>query len=143
MDDILVTIDTPECMPVRKHTGDAGADLVSMKDFDIHPGEKAKIPTGVKVAIPYRHVGLVFGRSGLATDKGLRPSNCVGVIDSGYRGEIFVPLHNDSKEVQHVARYERIAQLVIVPIALPGFLVVDKLPESSRGEGGFGSTGQR
>jgi dUTP pyrophosphatase len=114
-----------------------------MKDFDIHPGEKAKIPTGVKVAIPYRHVGLVFGRSGLATDKGLRPSNCVGVIDSGYRGEIFVPLHNDSKEVQHVARYERIAQLVIVPIALPGFLVVDKLPESSRGEGGFGSTGQR
>lgn len=141
MDDILIAIDSPEYLPERKNHGDAGADLRSRIDTDIHPGTTVNIPTGVRIAIPYGYVGLVFPRSGLATKQGLRLANCVGVIDCGYRGEIGVPLHNDSQEIRTIGQFDRIAQLVIIKTGLPGFLVVENLPESQRGECGFGSTG--
>ena len=91
--------------------------------------------------IPEGSFGAVFARSGLATKKGLRPANCVGVVDSDYRGEIMVALHNDDKELQTIQAYERIAQLVILPYLNVSFKEVDKLSDTERGEGGFGSTG--
>lgn len=142
IDDILCTVDEIEFLPDRKNPGDAGADLKARCMAMIGPGETVNVPTGVKMAIPYGCVGLVFPRSGLATKQGLRLANCVGVIDSGYRGEIGVPLHNDSNETRCVEKYHRIAQLVILDVNLPEFMVVEALPGSVRGEGGFGSTGK-
>ena len=141
MDDIRITLSHPDLMPQRKHAGDAGADLKAAEDVAIPPGECRNIPTGVRIAIPYKHVGLVFPRSGLAVKQSLRLANCVGVIDCQYRGEIGVPLYNDGKEVRLVLKGDRIAQLVIQSVELPEFDVVDGLPETARGEGGFGSTG--
>lgn len=141
MDDILIVADSPEYFPERQHPGDAGADLKSTSAEDIFPGETVTVSTGVKLAIPFGYVGLVFGRSGLASRKGIRPANCVGVIDSGYRDYIYVPLRNDGRDVYHVCQGDRIAQLVIIRVGLPGFLAVDVLPGSDRGENGLGSTG--
>jgi len=144
IDDVMVQlVGGIRHLPERKNQGDAGADLRSRINAIIPPGEYVNIPTGVKVVIPYEYVGLVFSRSGLATRCGLRLSNCVGVIDSGYRGEILVPLYNDSDEVQTVTEGDRIAQLLIMRVELPEFMAVEQLPESERGEGGFGSTGVR
>ena len=141
MDDIRITLSHPDLIPQRKHAGDAGADLKAAEDCIIPPGECRNIPTGVRIAIPYKHVGMVFPRSGLAVKQSLRLANCVGVIDCQYRGEIGVPLYNDGKEVRFVLKGDRIAQLVIQSVELPEFYVVDSLPETARGEGGFGSTG--
>ena len=105
------------------------------------PGTTMKIGTGIAAEIPEGYFGAVFARSGLATKKGLRPANCVGVIDSDYRGEIIVALHNDSKEPQTIQAYERIAQIVILPYLDVSFEIVDELSDTERGEGGFGSTG--
>lgn len=140
-DPIRITVEQPWLLPVRKHEGDAGADLKAKEMAEIEPGECVNVGTGVRIAIPYGYVGLMFPRSGLATKEGLRLGNCVGVIDCQYRGEIGVPLYNDAKEARAINQGDRIAQLVIVPVELPEFLVVDKLPQSDRGEGGFGSTG--
>jgi dUTP pyrophosphatase len=141
MDDVMACVDNPLFLPVRNHPGDAGADLKSNSAADIFPGETVTVSTGVKLAIPFGYVGLVFGRSGLASRKGIRPANCVGVIDSGYRDYIYVPLRNDGRDVYHVCQGDRIAQLVIIRVGLPGFLAVDVLPGSDRGENGLGSTG--
>lgn len=141
MDDVMACVDNPLFLPVRNHPGDAGADLRSTIDVDIFPGQTMRISTGIKLAIPYGYVGLVFPRSGLATRKGIRLANSVGVVDSGYRDYIYVPLVNESDLVYRVSRGDRIAQLLIVPVALPGFMAVESLSETSRGEGGFGSTG--
>lgn len=141
VDDILCKIYSPEFLPVRKNPGDAGADLKSTGYASIRPGGTIILGTGVKLSIPEGHVGLVFSRSGIAAKQGLRLANCVGVIDSGYRGEIMIPLHNDSDVAQEVERGDRVAQIVIVPIVTPEFMAVDELPESERGSGGFGSTG--
>ena len=141
MDDILVVVDGPEFLPVRQFPGDAGADLKSTADVDIFPGTTVTVSSGVRAAIPYGYVGLVFPRSGLATRKGIRLANCVGVIDSGYRDEIQLPLRNDGEGVYRVSRGDRVAQLVIVPVALPGFMAVEDLPKSARGKDGLGSTG--
>ena len=122
----------------------AGADLqVLTKDpIDIRPGETVLLHTGIALALPEGFVGLVFARSGLATKRHLAPANKVGVIDSDYRGELMVPLHNHGKETQTVLPGERIAQLAVIPYLTATFTEVETLPETERGEGGFGSTGR-
>ena len=121
----------------------AGYDLYACIDEDIHipSGETVKIGTGLSIAVPNGYFGAVFARSGLATKKGLRPANAVGVCDSDYRGEYIVALHNDSNEEQVVGVGERIAQLVVIPFLSVNFIETEKLEETERGTGGFGSTG--
>jgi len=129
-------------LPAAAHPGDAGFDLSSVVDAEIGPGERAMIPTGVAVAIPEGHAGLVLPRSGLASKQGLTLANSPGLIDAGYRGEITCAVVNlDPSTPVKISGGDRIAQLVIVPIPVlePGW--ADELPESRRGAGGFGSTG--
>ena len=122
----------------------AGADLYACisEPVAVLPGQTVKIPTGIAVAIPRGYMGLVFARSSLGTKRGLAPANKVGVIDSDYRGEIFVFLLNHSSETQTVAPEERVAQLAIVPVRQETFEETDSLEETQRGQGGFGSTGR-
>jgi dUTP pyrophosphatase len=136
MDDILTVLESPDLLPTRAHAGDAGADLRAAEDAILYPGEVRVIRTGIKLVIPYQYAGLVRGRSGL-TRKGIIVLE--GTVDCQYRGEIGVMVTSLGQAL--IRRGERIAQLVIVPVALPGFMVVDALPGSERGEGGFGSTG--
>ena len=124
----------------------AGADLVACTDtptVEIRSSETKFIPTGVAMEIPQGYVGLVYARSGIACKRGLAPANKVGVIDSDYRGEILVALHNHSAETQRIERGERIAQLVIAPYLTVQFAEADALEETARGAGGFGSTGNK
>ncbi len=122
----------------------AGADLYACLEtaVTIAPGQTAFIPTGLAMALPSGYVGLVCARSGIACKRGLAPANKVGVIDSDYRGEFLVALHNHGSEAQSVEPGERIAQLLIVPVLTPGFAQVQELSDTSRGNGGFGSTGK-
>ncbi len=122
----------------------AGADLYACLDqpVTLEPGQTAFIPTGLSMAIPEGFVGLVFARSGLACKSDLAPANKVGVIDSDYRGEFIVALHNHGSETRTVSGGERIAQLLIMPVLHPGYRETDTLPETQRGAGGFGSTGK-
>ena len=123
---------------------DLYADLGEMiRKHMIAPHCTAKIGTGVAVAIPKGYFGAIFARSGIAAKRGLRPANCVGVVDSDYRGELIVALHNDSDSMQSISNGERIAQLVIIPCLNPTILVVEDLDETQRGKGGFGSTGEQ
>jgi dUTP pyrophosphatase len=129
-------------LPAQAHEGDAGLDLCSSIDVEVLPGERAMVPTGLSVAIPDGHAGLVLPRSGLASRQGLTLANAPGLIDSGYRGEVTCAVVNlDRDQAVKIRRGDRIAQLVVValPQILPSW--VDHLPPSSRGEGGFGSTG--
>ena len=122
----------------------AGADLFSSSEtFEIGAGETVLVHTGVAVELPVGLVGLVYARSGLASKKGLAPANKVGVIDCDYRGEIMVALHNHSSETRTVEKGERIAQLVIAPYYTADFNEVEELSDTVRGEGGFGSTGNK
>ena len=122
----------------------AGADLYACLEGDVTvaPGETAFIPTGLAMELPRGFVGLIYARSGLACKRGLAPANKVGVIDSDYRGEFIVALYNHGKEPQTVSHGERIAQLVITPVLFPTYMEVQKLNDTQRGEGGFGSTGK-
>ena len=122
----------------------AGADLYACleKDVTILPGETAFIPTGLAMELPRGYAGLIYARSGLACKRGLAPANKVGVVDSDYRGEFLVALHNHGKEAQTVSAGERIAQLVITPVLIPEYVEAESLSETSRGSGGFGSTGK-
>lgn len=120
----------------------AGYDLYSVSDTEIKSGEAKLVSTGIAAEIPNGYFGGVFARSGLAVKEGLRPANCVAVIDSDYRGEIKVPLYNDSKEDRVITEGERIAQLIIIPFLSVQFNEVETLSETKRGEGGFGSTGK-
>jgi deoxyuridine 5''-triphosphate nucleotidohydrolase (dut) len=131
-------------VPARATQGSAGYDLSAClaEPLRLPGGERVLVPTGIAVALPENAVGLVFGRSGLATKHGISPSNAVGVIDSDYRGEIFVPLSNHSPKDYQIEPGERIAQLVVVPIETPEIALCEQLPETQRGEGGFGSTGR-
>ena len=115
---------------------------VSQTPHALHPGETVYVHTGVHMAIPDGYVGLLFARSGMATHRGLAPANKVGVIDSDYRGEIVVALHNHTDKKKHVDVGERVAQLVIVPYIHAELEEVGHLPSSLRGAGGFGSTGE-
>ena len=132
---ILPTYGTPEA---------AGADLYACLDASvtIAPGESAFIPTGLAMEIPQGCAGLIYARSGLACKKGLAPANKVGVVDSDYRGEFMIVLHNHGAEPQTVSHGDRIAQLVVTPVLTPGFVQVSQLSDTQRAEGGFGSTGK-
>ena len=123
----------------------AGADLYAALDeaVIIEPGETKFIPTGLAFEIPDGYAGFVHARSGLASKRGLAPANKVGVIDSDYRGEVMVALHNHSDSVQKVGAGERIAQLVVTPFLKAEFFEEETLSDTVRGEGGFGSTGRK
>lgn len=124
----------------------AGADLYALTNgetLNFAPGETKMIRTGLAVEIPEGYAGLVYARSGIATKRGLAPANKVGVIDSDYRGEVMVSLHNHSDDCQEIADGERIAQLVITPFLAAEFCETDELSDTVRGEGGFGSTGKK
>ena len=122
----------------------AGADLYAClpEAVTIAPGQTVMIPTGLSMELPRGFAGLIYARSGLAVKRGLAPANKVGVVDSDYRGEFLVALHNHGQQPQTVEHGERIAQLVITPVFTPGFTEVDSLSDTARGEGGFGSTGK-
>lgn len=122
----------------------AGADLYACLEGDvtIQPGQTAFIPTGFAMAVPKGCAGLIYARSGMACKHGLAPANKVGVIDSDYRGEIIVALHNHSSEAKTVSHGERIAQMVITPVLTPAYEAAESLEETGRGAGGFGSTGK-
>jgi dUTP pyrophosphatase len=141
--DVLVTRLDPEVpLPAYAHPGDAGADLVSTVDVDLAPGERVLVPTGLAMALPEGYVGLVHPRSGLAARHGVSIVNAPGTIDAGYRGEVKVLLVNlDPRESVHLARGDRIAQLVVQRVEHAGFVEVERLPDSARGHGGYGSTG--
>lgn len=123
----------------------AGFDLYAVLDEDvtIKSGETYLVHTGLAMEIPIGYAGMIFARSGLATKKGLAPANKVGVVDSDYRGEVMVALHNHSLEDQVISHGERIAQMVIMPFYKADFLEVDELNDTTRGSGGFGSTGSK
>ena len=122
----------------------AGADLYACLDSEvtINPGATAFVPTGLSMEIPKGFAGLIYARSGLACKQDLAPANKVGVIDSDYRGEFMVALHNHGTEVRTVCHGDRIAQLVITPVFMPGFEEVESLSNTERAGGGFGSTGK-
>lgn len=129
-------------LPQARHPGDAGLDLRSLVDIEVAPGQRAMVPTGVAVAIPEGHAGLVLPRSGLASGRGLTLSNSPGLIDAGYRGEVVCAVVNlDPDEAVRIARGDRIAQLVIVALPPIEPAWAEELPQSERGAGGFGSTG--
>ena len=122
----------------------AGADLYACLDapVTIQAGESVFIPTGLAMELPRGYAGLIYARSGLACKRGLAPANKVGVVDSDYRGEFMIVLHNHGKTAQTIEHGERIAQLVITPVFTPGFLETDELTDTERSGGGFGSTGK-
>jgi dUTP pyrophosphatase len=129
--------------PTRAHGGDAGLDLYAAEAARLEPGERASVGTGVAVAIPPGHAGLVLPRSGTAARHGISLVNAPGLIDAGYRGELRVLLLNtDRDEPFEVAVGDRIAQLVVTPVALPAPVEVASLDETVRGVGGFGSSGR-
>ena len=128
--------------PSYAHPGDAGADLTTTVDVRLEPGERALVPTGIGIALPEGYVGLVHPRSGLAARFGVSIVNAPGTVDAGYRGEIKVLLVNlDPREPVVLDRGDRIAQLVVQRVEQATFVEVDRLPESVRGAGGYGSTG--
>ena len=133
-------------LPTRGSAFAAGYDLYACLDGDkeliIPPHATAMLPTGLSFALPEGTFGAVVARSGLASKQGLRPANCLGVIDSDYRGEIIVSLHNHSDVAEIIDDKERIAQLVVTPYIVADFEETDTLSESVRGAGGFGSTGK-
>ena len=121
----------------------AGADLYACleEDMTIQPGQTAFVPTGLAMELPRGFAGLIYARSGLACKRGLAPANKVGVVDSDYRGEFIVALHNHGTLPQTIHHGERIAQLVVTPVLIPEYIEAENLSETSRGTGGFGSTG--
>lgn len=129
-------------VPFHGSDAAAGYDLFADQDCVIQPGASAKISTGIAMAIPDGYWGGIFARSGLATKQGLRPSNCVGVIDSDYRGPIIVALYNDSNDNRIIHKGDKIAQMIISPFAYWTIHEVNTLEKTERGEGGFGSTGK-
>ncbi len=137
-------IDKNATVPKRGSNEAAGYDLYADVDdiIEVMPHSTVKIGTGLAMEIPDGYFGAIFARSGLATKEGLRPSNCVGVCDQDFRGEVVVALHNDSDTSRFITPNERIAQLVIIPYLEVEFNEVEKLNTTSRGTGGFGSTGR-
>lgn len=129
-------------LPGYAHPGDAGLDLYAADTTTLQPGERALVPCGIAIAIPQGYVGLVHPRSGLAVDHGLTLLNAPGTIDSGYRGEVKVVLVNHGSVAVEVRHGERVAQLLLMPVATVDVREVDRLDATSRGIGGFGSTGR-
>ena len=142
-------------MPSYAHENDAGMDLYAdlhplQEDIEsevesyclINPHSTTMISCGFAIAIPEGYFGGIYARSGLASKQNLRPANCVGVVDSSYRGEVMVALHNDSDEIQEIKHGQRIAQMLIQPVVSVTLEQVEELDETERGEGGFGSSGK-
>ena len=133
-------------LPARGSEYAAGADLCACLDYDlvsIPPHTTKMIPTGLAMEIPEGLFGAIFARSGIASKRGLRPANCVGVVDSDYRGEVMVALHNDTDLNQMIDNGERIAQLVLLPYAVNPYMETKELSDTERGDGGFGSSGTK
>ena len=132
-------------IPERGSSFAAGYDLFAAitEDVVIYPHSTVMIPTGLAMEIPEGYFGGIFARSGLASKEGLRPANCVGVVDADYRGEVKVALHNDSISSRTIVPGQKIAQLVVVPFLSVFFEEVGELTDTVRGEGGFGSTGKK
>lgn len=130
-------------VPTKGSQHAAGYDLYSTETVSIRPHETALIGTGWAMEFPIGYFGAIYARSGLATKEGLRPANCVGVIDSDYRGEVKVALHNDTNTLKTITAGDRIAQLIVMDyFFISDFEEVNVLSDTSRGEGGFGSTGE-
>lgn len=143
-------------LPTKAHDSDAAFDLYAdiqdtfkpfgstkdVKGIKVMPGQTVKVHTGFSTEIPIGYWGAIYARSGLATKQGLRPANCVAVIDAEYRGEWLIPLHNDSSDVQIIHHGDRIAQFMLAPVIETSFEEVSELSDSDRGEGGFGSSGK-
>lgn len=131
-------------LPTYGTAGAAGADLYACLDqpVTIEPGETAFVPTGIALEVPEGCAGLVYARSGMACKRGLAPANKVGVVDSDFRGEIFVALHNHGAQPQRIGSGERVAQILITPVLTPTYEAVQRLSDTVRGGGGFGSTGE-
>lgn len=129
-------------VPEYAHEGDAGLDLRAVESYDIGPGVSVMVRTGLRVEIPSGCVGLVFPRSGLGS-KGITMRNAVGVIDSGYRGEVMCPLWNTTYRTFHVEKGDRICQIVVMPYCPCWLNEVDELSDTERGADGYGSTGVR
>ncbi|GII62657.1 deoxyuridine 5'-triphosphate nucleotidohydrolase [Sphaerisporangium krabiense] len=144
MIEVLIQRLDPELpIPAYAHPGDAGADLYAAEDVELLPGERAKVRTGVAIALPDGYAAFVHPRSGLAARFGVTLVNAPGTVDAGYRGEIHVTMLNtDTKDAFHVRRGDRIAQLVVQRVEKAAFHEVERLPGSARGAGGFGSTGR-
>ena len=139
--DVLITASQ---LPSVAHPGDAGADLRSTEDCVLAPGERKTVGTGVSIALPDGYVAFIVPRSGLAAKHGITVVNSPGTVDAGYRGEIKVTLLNtDQSSAFEIAAGDRIAQMIVMPFARARFVEVERLPESERGEGGFGSSGVR
>jgi dUTP pyrophosphatase len=136
-------LDPRAVLPSRAHEGDAGLDLHALDDFELAPGERAQVRTGIAIALPAGTAGLVLPRSGLAARHGISLVNAPGLIDEGYRGEVRVLLLNtDRAEAVTLAAGDRIAQLVITPVPAVEVVETDDLEATARGAGGFGSTGR-
>ena len=145
MESIHVKILRPGAtMPAYGSSGAAGADLTACLEeaVAIAPGQTAFIPTGIAMEVPAGCAGLIYARSGMACKQGLAPANKVGVIDSDYRGEIVVALHNHSSETRTVEPGQRIAQMLITPVLTPPYEAAEELSDTVRSAGGFGSTGK-
>ena len=142
VDIAAVRLDGGLPLPAYAKPGDAGLDLRASESVTLEPGERRLVPTGLAVAIPEGHAGFVLPRSGLAMHRGVTVLNAPGLIDSGYRGEIKVLLINHGAEAVSIDHGERIAQLVVQPVARARLVEEERLPDSARGEGGFGSTGR-
>ena len=141
----IVKLNPNAHIPTYGSASAAGADLYACieQTVCIQPGQTVLVPTGLSMEIEEGFAGFIYARSGLATKRGLAPANKVGVIDSDYRGEIMVALHNHGTEAQTVADGERIAQIVFAPYYAADFTVVEELNDTARGDGGFGSTGTK
>lgn len=131
-------------LPTYGTAGAAGADLYAClsEPAVIQPGETVFVPTGIALEVPEGCAGLVYARSGMACKRGLAPANKVGVVDSDFRGEIFVALHNHGAQPQRIGSGERVAQILITPVLTPTYEAVQRLSDTVRGGGGFGSTGE-
>jgi dUTP pyrophosphatase len=142
VDQTIEVLITAETIPTYSHPGDAGADLSSAEELILQPGQRATVATGVSIALPAGFVAFVVPRSGLAAKHGITVVNSPGTVDAGYRGELKVTLLNtDPSEPFTINKGDRIAQMIVMPVVQALFIPVEKLPESERGESGFGSTG--
>jgi dUTP pyrophosphatase len=143
MDLRVLKLNATAVLPTRAHPGDAGLDLYSIEEAHLGPGERWSVGTGIAIEVPEGHAGLILPRSGLAREHGITLVNSPGLIDAGYRGEVRILLLNtDPAEVVRIEAGARIAQLVLTPVAASAPVEVAELGESSRGDGGFGSTGR-